>query len=73
MTAAARLDRARRHLNTPPAEPIAGQLAVDTPPVVCKHGNPQCSAVPTRPYPCGPRCDEHQPSRTRPYYTREQP
>jgi hypothetical protein len=72
MSAATRLDRARRHLDTPPAKPVPGQLAVDAPPIVCRHGNPQCSAVPTRPYFCGPRCDEHQPSITRPYSIREQ-
>ncbi|MFE4210274.1 MULTISPECIES: hypothetical protein [Streptomyces] len=34
----------------------------------CEHGNPQCEAAETiRPYPCGWRCDEHQPARTRPY------
>ncbi|MFF4672314.1 hypothetical protein ACFY1C_21055 [Streptomyces sp. NPDC001279] len=43
------------------------------PPRPCEHGNPPCRTVPTRPYPCGPRCDQHQPARTRPYYTREQP
>ncbi|MFD8005720.1 hypothetical protein [Streptomyces mirabilis] len=35
----------------------------------CEHGNPQCGARPVRPYPCGPRCDEHQPAITRPYVT----
>lgn len=34
----------------------------------CEHGNPQCGA-PARPYPCGTRCEEHQPSRTRPFYS----
>ncbi|MFB6618904.1 hypothetical protein ACIGFK_07380 [Streptomyces sp. NPDC085524] len=34
----------------------------------CEHGNPQCGAA-ARPYPCGPRCDEHQPGRTRPFYS----
>lgn len=43
------------------------------PPRPCEHGNPQCRATPTRPYPCGWRCDAHQPSRTRPYYTRTEP
>lgn len=33
----------------------------------CEHGNPGCGAETVRPYPCGWRCDEHQPSRTRPY------
>lgn len=73
MTPAARLDQARRRLDTPPAEPVPGQLAVDSPPVVCKHGNPRCGAVPARPYPCGPRCDAHQPSITRPFSTRREP
>jgi hypothetical protein len=79
MTPAERLDRARRHLDTPPPPALPGQLAVeataaeDRPPRVCEHGNPQCGAVPIRPYPCGPRCEQHQPSTTRPYYTREQP
>lgn len=36
-------------------------------PTRCEHGNPQCGAETVRPYPCGWRCDEHQPSRTRPY------
>ncbi|KUN96172.1 hypothetical protein [Streptomyces caeruleatus] len=35
----------------------------------CEHGNPQCRDSQVRPYPCGPRCDEHQPARTRPYYS----
>ncbi|WP_245606242.1 hypothetical protein [Streptomyces himastatinicus] len=35
----------------------------------CAHGNPRCGAQPVRPYPCGWRCDEHQPARTRPYST----
>ncbi|WHM36291.1 hypothetical protein [Streptomyces sp. BPTC-684] len=34
----------------------------------CEHGNPACGARAVRPYPCGPRCEEHQPSRTRPFY-----
>ncbi|MFZ3547728.1 hypothetical protein ACODT3_19335 [Streptomyces sp. 4.24] len=33
----------------------------------CEHGNPQCGAETVRLYPCGFRCDEHQPARTRPY------
>ncbi|MFE5674507.1 hypothetical protein ACFQ7B_00250 [Streptomyces erythrochromogenes] len=33
----------------------------------CAHGNPQCPAETARLYPCGYRCDEHQPARTRPY------
>ncbi|WP_257980371.1 hypothetical protein [Streptomyces sp. CB02959] len=35
----------------------------------CAHGNPRCGAQPVRPYPCGPRRDDHQPARTRPYST----
>lgn len=35
----------------------------------CEHGNPRCGALPVRLYPCGPRCDEHQPARTRPFYS----
>lgn len=30
----------------------------------CEHGNPPCGDDEVRPYPCGPRCDEHQPART---------
>ncbi|MGW3057707.1 hypothetical protein ACWC98_17550 [Streptomyces goshikiensis] len=30
----------------------------------CEYGNPQCGAETIRPYPCGPRCDEHQPAHT---------
>ncbi|MFE1203482.1 hypothetical protein ACFW5V_17495 [Streptomyces sp. NPDC058762] len=30
----------------------------------CEYGNPQCGARPSRPYPCGWKCDEHQPART---------
>lgn len=70
--AAARLDRARRHLDTPPAVAVPGQLAVEVerPRRLCEDGNPACGALPTRPYVCGPRCEEHQPSRTRPFATR---
>ncbi|MGW1152003.1 aromatic ring-opening dioxygenase LigA [Streptomyces rubiginosohelvolus] len=70
MTAAARLDRARRHLDTPPPDTVPGQLAVEVErlPRPCEDGNPPCGALPTRPYPCGPRCDDHQPANTRPYY-----
>ncbi|MFI6860156.1 aromatic ring-opening dioxygenase LigA [Streptomyces sp. NPDC050421] len=72
----ARLDRARQLLDTPPPAPLAGQLAVevpaDRPPRVCGHGNPRCGAVPVRPYPCGPRCNEHQPSITHPFHRRPQ-
>lgn len=71
MTPRARLDRARQLLETPPPPPVPGQLAVDAPPVVCKHGNPRCGATPTRPYVQGPRCKEHQPSITRPYFQLE--
>ncbi|MFF7234429.1 hypothetical protein [Streptomyces sioyaensis] len=35
----------------------------------CGHGNPTCGNPQTRPYPCGRRCEEHQPARTRPYFT----
>ncbi|WP_371652474.1 MULTISPECIES: hypothetical protein [unclassified Streptomyces] len=35
----------------------------------CEYGNPPCGAKAVRPYPCGPRCEEHQPARTRPYYS----
>ncbi|MFF1307288.1 hypothetical protein [Streptomyces sp. NPDC058307] len=35
----------------------------------CGHGNPTCHDSEVRPYPCGPRCEEHQPARTRPYVT----
>ncbi|WP_405508844.1 aromatic ring-opening dioxygenase LigA [Streptomyces cyaneofuscatus] len=70
MTAAARLERARRHLDTPPPATVPGQLAVEVerPPRPCEHGNPQCATLPTRPYVCGPRCEAHQPAITRPYY-----
>lgn len=70
MTAAARLDRARRHLDAPPPAPVPGQLAVEVerPPRPCEDGNPPCAALPTRTYPCGPRCDTHQPANTRPHY-----
>ncbi|MEU8989995.1 hypothetical protein AB0C98_26790 [Streptomyces sp. NPDC048558] len=30
----------------------------------CEHGSPQCRDDEVRPYPCGPRCEEHQPGRT---------
>ncbi|MFK0108544.1 hypothetical protein [Streptomyces sp. NPDC091217] len=30
----------------------------------CDAGNPRCGAAPVRPYPCGWRCEEHQPART---------
>ncbi|MFD4371527.1 aromatic ring-opening dioxygenase LigA [Streptomyces sp. NPDC058527] len=66
----ARLAAMRRRLDEPSPETVPGQLAVDAPatarkpPKVCEHGNPQCGARQVRPYPCGWRCDEHQPSRT---------
>ncbi|MCX5161905.1 hypothetical protein OOK39_21930 [Streptomyces sp. NBC_00264] len=34
----------------------------------CEHGNPACENPDTRPYVCGPRCEEHQPANTRPYF-----
>lgn len=68
MTAAARLDRARRHLDTPPPPSLPGQLTVDTPPPDCEHGTPPCRATPVRLYVCGHRCDDHQPAITRPYF-----
>jgi hypothetical protein len=43
----------------------------DDPPRVCEHGNPRCGQIPVRPYPCGWRCDDHQPAVTRPYHRRE--
>lgn len=73
MTPRARLDRARQLLDTAPPALLAGQLAVEEPPPVCEHGNPQCAATPTRPYVQGPRCAEHQPSTTRPYYQPRSP
>ncbi|MHA4819355.1 hypothetical protein ACXZ65_33955 [Streptomyces aculeolatus] len=34
----------------------------------CTHGNPQCGDdEDVHPYPCGPRCEPHQPARTRPW------
>jgi hypothetical protein len=65
----ASLDRAARLLDTPPPAPVPGQLAVDVvaddrPPKVCEYGNPRCGAVPVRPYPCGWKCDDHQPAKT---------
>ncbi|MFF4118990.1 hypothetical protein ACFY0P_36855 [Streptomyces sp. NPDC001714] len=44
----------------------------DKPPPACDHGNPRCGARPVRFYACGYRCDEHQPTRTRPYFTPSQ-
>ena len=72
---AASLAAMRRRLDEPPPENVPGQLAVDVPagedkpPPACGHGNPQCGARPVRFYPCGHRCEEHQPSKTRPYFT----
>ena len=42
--------------------------ACNNPKAGCGHGNPRCAAEPVHPYPCGPRCDEHQPSKTHPYH-----
>ncbi|MDQ0949306.1 hypothetical protein QFZ24_003229 [Streptomyces phaeochromogenes] len=75
MTAAS-LAAMPRRLDEPPPENVPGQLAVeveapaakDEPPKVCEHGKPRCGAVPVRFYPCGHRCEEHQPARTRPYF-----
>ena len=67
---AASLAAMRRRLDEPPPASVPGQLAVDVPAdarkpsKVCEHGNPQCGARSARPYPCGWRCDEHQPART---------
>jgi hypothetical protein len=36
----------------------------EKPPPACDYGNPTCGARPARPYPNGPKCDEHQPART---------
>ncbi|WP_442538403.1 hypothetical protein [Streptomyces pseudogriseolus] len=36
----------------------------EKPPPSCEHGNPRCHARPARPYPCGWKCDDHQPART---------
>lgn len=51
-----------RILASPPPEPVPGQLAVDVgpAPLTCDTGNPICGA-PARPYPAGPRCDQHRP------------
>ncbi|RSS59551.1 aromatic ring-opening dioxygenase LigA [Streptomyces sp. WAC01280] len=61
MTGRARLDRARRLLDTPPPSPVPGQLPLDRPQPTCDAGNPRCHAVPARPYPCGWRCEAHRP------------
>ncbi|QAX92799.1 hypothetical protein SEA_AUSTINTATIOUS_38 [Streptomyces phage Austintatious] len=73
MTGRERLDRARRLLDTAPPAPVPGQLPLDQgepkpkPSPACDTGNPRCNATPTRPYPCGWRCDAHRPvPRTRP-------
>ncbi|WP_405204392.1 aromatic ring-opening dioxygenase LigA [[Kitasatospora] papulosa] len=70
LDAPARLDRARRLLDTAPPAPLPGQLAVevDETPPVCEHGNPRCGETPVRPYVQGPRCEAHQPANTRPYF-----
>ncbi|MFE5851985.1 aromatic ring-opening dioxygenase LigA [Streptomyces sp. NPDC056500] len=69
---AARLAAVRRRLDTAPPPAVPGQLTVEAPEQgrPCEHGNPQCAALPTRPYVCGPRCDTHQPTNTRPYHRR---
>ncbi|MEK9521429.1 aromatic ring-opening dioxygenase LigA [Streptomyces venezuelae] len=60
----------RRRLDEPSVEAVPGQLAVEVPAAArrpspaCEHGNPTCGARPARPYPCGWKCDEHQPART---------
>ncbi|MGC0427643.1 hypothetical protein RKD32_003998 [Streptomyces sp. SAI-195] len=36
----------------------------DDGPPRCEYGRPQCGARPARPYPCGWKCDDHQPART---------
>lgn len=69
MTTTLDLDATRRLLDGPPPPAVPGQLAVDTEPLCCEHGNPRCGAVPARPYPCGYRCEQHQPARTHPYRT----
>ena len=68
-TTEASLAAMRRRLDEPPTEPVPGQLAVDVPAAEdkapkCDHGNPRCGARPVRPYPCGWKCDDHQPART---------
>ncbi|MFD7121932.1 aromatic ring-opening dioxygenase LigA [Streptomyces sp. NPDC059922] len=69
-TTEASLAAMRRRLDEPPPEPVPGQLAVemataeDKPPKVCGYGNPRCGAIPARFYPCGWKCDKHQPART---------
>jgi hypothetical protein len=73
-----RLDRAARLLDSPPPEPVPGQLAVedgghaheDKPPKVCEYGNPRCGAVPVRPYVGGWFCDAH-PAGRRPTTNKE--
>lgn len=50
----------RRRKQLPPPR----RVVIDRPPPVCEHGNPRCGAVPVRFYPCGYRCDDHQPANT---------
>jgi hypothetical protein len=55
----------------PPAPALP--LAVPERPIpACEYGNPRCDARPARPYPCGWKCDEHQPARTTPRPAPEQ-
>ncbi|MEV2203762.1 aromatic ring-opening dioxygenase LigA [Streptomyces fradiae] len=63
------LDQARRLLDAPPPDPVPGQTALDLPAEPhpgpeCEHGNPRCRTAPARFYPCGWKCDAHQPSKT---------
>lgn len=63
----ARLAQARAYLDAAPPEGVPGQLDLagrEAKPKVCEYGNPQCKATPARHYPCGWKCDEHQPART---------
>lgn len=55
------MSRARRPR---PARPPSRPVVVDRPPNVCQYGNPQCGAIPARFYPCGWKCDDHQPAKT---------
>ncbi|MEU0675108.1 hypothetical protein ABZ330_19875 [Streptomyces sp. NPDC006172] len=43
---------------------MTAQPREDKPPPSCEYGNPRCHAQPARFYPCGWKCDDHQPSRT---------
>ncbi|MFK0069724.1 aromatic ring-opening dioxygenase LigA [Streptomyces sp. NPDC091046] len=68
ISAKARAELARI-LAAPPPEQVPGQAALDVPaeekpPPSCEHGNPRCHARPVRPYPCGWKCDDHQPAKT---------